>query len=275
MADGAVAPELNAVVTQRVEVAPGLIILRVAPEGWELPDFVPGQYVVLALPGSAPRIPGSDPDEKELPPNKLIKRAYSIASSSVAREYLEFYVALVHSGALTPRLWCLDLGSRLWLGRKITGMFTLNSVPEECNVVLLSTGTGVAPYVSMVRTFLTSQTDRRFAVVHGARHSWDLGYQPEMIALARVCPHLDYVPIISRPQEEPTPWPGQVGYCQDVWNDGVVDDLWGFRPNAENTHVFLCGNPAMIEDMLVLLERDGFREHKKKAPGQVHLEKYW
>ena len=78
-------PELNAVVRQRVEVAPGLIILRVAPEGWDLPDFKPGQFAVLGLPPEAPRSPEADPDE-DLPPKPgvMIRRSYSIASSSWA-----------------------------------------------------------------------------------------------------------------------------------------------------------------------------------------------
>jgi ferredoxin--NADP+ reductase len=72
-----------------------LIVLRVAPDGWELPEFEPGQYAVLRLPGSAPRLPGCDSEEEPPDPNKLIKRAYSIASSSLARQYLEFYILTI------------------------------------------------------------------------------------------------------------------------------------------------------------------------------------
>lgn len=268
-------PRLNAVVTQRTEVAPGLVILQVAPDGWDLSPFEPGQYTVLALPGSAPRCEGSDPESEPVDPNKLIKRAYSIASTSQARRFLEFYVALVGSGALTPRLWALGVGDRVWLGRKITGMFTLDSVPAEANVLLIATGTGVAPYLSMMRTILPKDAGRKFAIVHGARHSWDLGYQAELITLARVCPNFYYVPVVSRPDEEPAAWGGRTGYCQDAWADRVIDELWGFRPTPEDTHIFLCGNPSMIEDMLTIVAKDGFREHTKKSLGQVHLEKYW
>lgn len=268
-------PDLNAVVTQRIEVAPGLVVLRVAPEGWVLPEFEPGQYVVLGLPGSAPRCAGADAEEKPPPDGKLIRRAYSIASTSLERNTVEFYLALVRSGALTPRLFALEVGDRVWLGRKVTGVFTLEGVPPEANLILFSTGTGVAPYMSMVRTIVTGRVQRRFAVIHGARHSWDLGYQSELVILQRFSPLFDYVPIISRPKEEPIPWGGLVGYCQDVWRQRVVDERWGFLPTPENTHIFLCGNPSMIEDMLQILAREGFREHTKKSPGEVHLEKYW
>jgi len=266
---------LNAVVTQRVEVAPGLIVLRVAPDNWQLPAFEPGQYAVLALPGSAPRCADADLEESPGDPNKLIKRAYSIASSSKANEYLEFYISLVRSGSLTPRLMVLKLGSRVWLGPKITGLFTLKAVPPDSNVIMIATGTGLAPYVSMMRTVLADESPRRFAVVHGARHSWELGYEAEMIALQRLHPRFDYVPLISRPEEEHVPWHGLVGHCQDVWKRDVISQLWGVRPMPEDTHIFLCGNPAMISDMFMLLDSYGFREHSRKSPGHVHAEKYW
>ena len=120
-----------------------------------------------------PRCPTADP---ELPQdaNRMIRRAYSIASSSLARNYLEFYVALVRSGELTPRLFSLRVGDPIWLGRKITGMFTLDQVPADQNVVLVATGTGLAPYMSMIRTELTTSCRRRFAIIHGARHSGKL-----------------------------------------------------------------------------------------------------
>ena len=268
-------PQLNARVTQRMEIAPGLIILQVAPDGWELPEFRPGQFSVLGLPGSAPRSAGSDPDQEPVEPDKLIRRAYSITSSSVARQYLEFYITLVSSGALTPRLFHLKVGDPLSLGQKVTGMFTLDSVGDDQNVLLFATGTGLAPYMSMIRTTLAENTKRRVAVIHGAYHSWDLGYRSELMTLERVCPHFDYVPVVSDPQDEVTPWTGRAGFCQHQWTAGVIDELWGFRPTPENTHVFLCGHPGMLEAMLELLAKDGFREHTKKSPGQVHLEKYW
>ena len=266
---------LNAIVTQRTDLAPGLMILQVAADGWELPDFLPGQYTVLALSGSAPRCEGADPEVPPPPPAKLIKRAYSIASSSRAREYLEFYINLVHSGALTPRIFALSVADRIWLSSKITGVFTLDSVPPDKNVIFIATGTGLAPYMSMVRSVLAEQGNRRFAIIHGARHSRDLGYRSELTSLANVCPNLTYLPIISRPQGEPAPWSGPTGHCQDVWTRRLIQERWGFAPTPENSHVFLCGNPQMIEDTLELLARENFRQNTRKSPGQVHLEKYW
>ncbi|MCK5237855.1 MAG: ferredoxin--NADP reductase [Deltaproteobacteria bacterium] len=268
--------ELNAIVTQRIEVAPGLIILQLKPEGWELPDFIPGQFAVLGLPGSSERVRYSDIEDEKPENEKMIKRAYSIASSSSEKEYVEFYVTLVRSGALTPRLFSLKVGDKLWMNSKFTGMFTLSDIKEEYkNVVLLSTGTGLAPYMSMVRTELECGKGRKFAVIHGARHSWDLGYRSELVTMERICPDFSYVPIISRPDDEPTAWQGLTGYVQDLLSGDNVKELFGFEPSPEDTHVFLCGNPGMIEKAMIKLEADGYREHTKKISGQLHVEKYW
>lgn len=269
------AQELNAVVQQRYEVAPGLMVIRVVPDGWDLPEFTPGQFAVLGLPPEAPRCGGSDPEEDEPKPGKLIRRAYSIASSSVAREYLELYITLVRSGGLTPRLFALGPGDRLWLGPKITGNFTLDQAPSDTNLVLVATGTGLAPYMSMLRTMLPEIGARKAAVLLGARHSWDLGYQSELQTMDRLSSALTYLPIISRPAEEPVPWPGPAGYVQDLWRDGGLERAWGFEPTPENTSVFLCGNPAMIDEMVSILAEQGFREHTRKEPGEVFVERYW
>lgn len=266
---------LPAIVAQRIDVAAGLMVLRVAPDGWELPEFLPGQYVVLGLPACAPRCTGSDQEPQAAEPNKMIRRAYSIASSSVARQYFEFYVALVQSGELTPRLFALEVGQRVWLGRKVTGAFTLDQTPGDKHLVLMGTGTGIAPYMSMVRSVLAAQPQRRFAIVHGARYSCDLGYREELQALKRSHPHLDYLPIISRPGREPSPWSGLVGYCQDLWASREIDRRWGLCVQPDNTRIFLCGNPAMIEQTLGILSAEGFRQHSRRTPGEVHLEKYW
>lgn len=267
--------EYNAVVAQRVDVASGLMILRVVPAGWALPAFKAGQYTVLGLMGTARRAPFTDPEEPPADPAKLIRRAYSIASSSVEDEYVEFYVTLVRSGALTPRLFSLGPGDALWISPKVVGMFTLDQVPEGHNILLIATGTGIAPYMSMLRTHLSEIHQARVAVVHGARHSWDLGYHAELQTMRRLCPRFAYVPIVSDPEEESVPWKGRTGFIHENLDGGDPRESLGFRPDPSDTHVFLCGNPLMIEGMLKLLSEQGFAEHTKGRPGQVHLEKYW
>lgn len=270
--------EPNAILDQRIDAAPGLGMFRIAPDGWPLPEFLPGQYAVIGLPASAPRTPLSDPEEKKNGnggPDRFIRRAYSIASSSLAREYIELFVNLVRSGEFTPRLFALEPGGRLWLGRKFRGMFTLHDVPPEAHIAMIATGTGLAPYMSMLRTELQCGGHRKFAVLHGARHSWDLGYTAELFTMQRLCPNFTYVPTVTRPGEELTPWGGARGHVQDLWKGGVLGRAWGFKPTLRNTHVFLCGNPGMIDEMTRLLEGEGFRVHEPRAPGEIHVERYW
>jgi len=267
--------ELNAVLTARRDIAPGLAVFRVKPEGWDIREFKAGQYVVLGLPGSAPRCPEADEEETPAPPEKLILRAYSIASSSIEREYIEFYVVLVESGALTPRLFALDLGDRLFLGKKITGTFTLDRVPDNQHLVLIATGTGLAPYISMLRSRLLHAREGKVAVLHGARHSWDLGYRNELALVERDHANFDYIPSITRPANEKTPWSGEVGRMQEIWLRDPLSERWGFSPSSENTHILMCGNPAMIDTLIEILTEQGYQEHTKKSPGNIHLERYW
>jgi ferredoxin--NADP+ reductase len=268
-------PKLNAVVTLRDEISPWLMILRIEADGWQLPEFAAGQFAVIGLPGSAPRFALSEPEAAPVDPNKLIRRAYSIASSSLTKQYMEFYVALVTSGALTPRLFGLKIGDRIWLSPKIAGLFTFDQMPADKNVVMIATGTGLAPYMSMLSTHLMCGESRRFAVLHGARHSWDLGYRSQLMTLEHLCSNFRYIPTISRPHGEPTAWTGATGYVQNLWNSGALEKAWGFHPTPENTHIFLCGSPEMIDDTSAMLGQQGFKEHSKKTPGEIHVERYW
>ncbi len=267
--------KFNARVLQKIDVTADLMIMRIVPDGWEIPQFKAGQFAVLGLPGSSPRHPSCDTEETPADPAKLIRRAYSIASSPEEREYIEFYIMKVSSGALTPRLWNLKPGDPLWIGPKFTGMFTLDEVPGDANIVLMATGTGLAPYMSMLRSFLLHESSRRIAALHGARHSWDLGYRSELQTLNRLFANFNYFPVLDEPEKEAMPWTGHTGFVQELWSNHVIAEHWGFEPTPDNTHIFLCGNPLMIKAAVSLLEGRGFKEHTKKTPGEIHLEKFW
>jgi ferredoxin--NADP+ reductase len=267
----------NAVVTLRNEVSPWLMILQVVPDGWDFPDFIPGQFTSLGLLGSAPRCVIAEPEKPVAAPDELIKRAYGISSSSVNREFLEFYVALVPDGALTPRLFSLKIGDRIWLSPKVGGKFTYDEsrVPMDANMVLIATGSGLGPFMSMLSTHLKLSSTRRITVIHGVRHSWDLGFRSTLLAMQHLRTNFTYIPVVSRPQEEPVPWKGATGHVQDVWKSGAIEKALSSRPGPENTHVFMCGSPQMSEAMITILQQEGFKEDEKKEPGQIHMEKYW
>ncbi len=265
---------LNAVVISKIELSPRVMVLRVAAKGWELPEFIPGQYAVLGLPGSAPRCKWSEPEIEPNPPEKMIRNAYSITSSSRNREYLEFYISMVSNGCLTPRLFALKVGDPLWLGSKVSGIFTLNQVPSDKHIVMVATGTGLAPYISMLTSELQCNTPRKFAVLHGAYHSWDLGYRSELQTMQFLCPNFHYIATIDKPEDEPVPWTGKAGWVQEIWKSGAVKEAWGVKPTPENTHVFLCGVSGMVNAMLEALNAEGFVEQTRERPGQIHVERY-
>ncbi len=264
----------NSTLVERRDLADDLAILRIRPDA-PLFSFLPGQYTVIGLPGAAPRSPlaiSEDPPPKD--DSKLIRRAYSIASSSKADDYVELYVTLVRSGALTPRLWLLQPGGRLWLGSSAKGHFTMDDLPRDQNVVLIGTGTGLAPYISMIQDYHHCNRGRRFVVIHGARHVRELGYRDELEALQCECRTLAYIPTVSRPAAEDN-WQGHVGRVQSVLDDGTIERALDGDASSTTTHVFLSGNPEMVEEMhRVFLER-GFTLHTTRSPGTLHVERYW
>lgn len=263
----------NASVIGREELNPALLVLRVKADG-ELFAFKAGQYATLGLLGREPRISHATPEEEPPPPDKMILRAYSIASGSVQREYLEFIITLVHSGEFTPRLYNLRIGSRLYLAPRAKGVFTLDRVPEQKHVVLIATGTGLAPYMSFLRTHLTPNSPRRFVILHGARYSWDLGYRAELETVARLCPSFTYIPSITRPQEDPF-FRGEIGRIQVLLERGVIERYSGLALDPEQVEVFLCGNPEMITAATEWLVARGFSERARGREGTIHTEKYW
>lgn len=300
------AAEYNATVSSRVEVAPGLVIMRVVPD--KLPfEFKSGQYVVMGLKASEPRLEESEADSQPsvLPtgeagadevagtpesraavdaqaasvsnaaadPERMIRRAYSIASESRCDEYIEFYLTLVMSGELTPRLFNLKLKDRLYIGPKAVGVFTLDKAPGK-HILMVGTGTGLAPYMSMLRSELDCNADRKFVVVHGARYSWDLGYRTELIGLARHCDNFKYIPVITRPKDDVT-WRGQSGYLQNVIASGTIEEQTGLPLAPDNFDIFLCGNPGMIETVIGWAEARGFTRDKGHDHGTLHVEEYW
>ncbi len=264
--------ELNCVITQTVQVSPIMKIIKVKPDGWQFPEFEAGQFVGLGLAPNSPRCQEATTEHTEPKPDKLIKRAYSIASSSTDQA-IEFYVTLVHSGQLTPRLFELKIGDRIWMGKKAVGMFTLEQIDHESNVLMVATGTGVAPYMSMLRTSALKRKGK-ILVIQGASNSWDLGYSSELKLLANMFDNFDYYPTITEPENEPAGWEGDTRFVQDIWVSGLADRLWGFKPTPNNTHIFLCGNPRMVDGMKEVLANDGFTEHTRRVFGQIHAEEF-
>ena len=216
--------------------------------------FVAGQYATLGV----------------LAPHKHIERPYSIVSSPYESD-LEFFLELVPRGELTPALHALQVGDEITIRKAAKGRFTL--APDAAthqNHLLLGTVTGVAPFVSYIRTLAAegrqskSPDGRRLFLLEGASRSSEFGYIDELKRIASEVPWLKYVPTVSRPWEDPG-WSGEVGRVDDLIREYA--HLWGLTP--ETTSVYACGHPKMIENATGILSRAGW--HKDSVKSEVYF----
>ena len=234
----------SARIVERRDISKDLWTIRVDPGG----EFIyrPGQYATLGI----------------VTAEKHHERPYSIVSAPHEGS-LEFFFELVPHGQVTPRFHALGVGDSITLRKKAKGNFTLDSSGGCANHLLLATVTGVAPYVSYVRsinhqrkTSMIREADLpRLFVLEGASRSWEMGYSDELESLAREAPWLTYVPTVSRPWEDPG-WKGERGRVDDVVRKYA--DLWNLGP--ADTRVYLCGHPEMIEDVRGIVRRRGWEE---------------
>lgn len=251
----------NATLEQRLDLTEDLAVFQFRPDpGAEL-SFEPGQFTRLGL---------AVAESWE----RALLRAYSIASAPDPATPLEFYVARVAGGAFTSRLWELGPGARAWLEDRAHGHFTLAGVPREADLVLAATGTGIAPYLSMLRHHQGQGRWRRLALLHCVRVEAELGYRAELERRAREDASFAYLPTLTREPAE-SGWQGLRGRLQTVLLTGALRELGGIELDPTRAHVFLCGNPEMIRDLGAELAARGFAPHRTRTAGRLHVERFW
>lgn len=262
---------LNASVSEVVKVNDKLLIIKIAPDNG-VPSFKAGQFVSLGLFSSAPSIAEAHKNhEGTKDPLQLIERAYSIASSPDQNRSLEFCISIVPNGELTSRVALLAPGERISVRPKVTGKFTLDGIPDDKDLLMISTGTGITPFMSMLRSNSTWTPGRHVTLVHGVRSESDLVYRDELMALAKSGKPFTYVPTVSR--EEPT-LPGvNKGRVTKMLEQGTV------KADPARDIVLLCGNPEMIEgadSIKTMLAPHGFAPRDRRNPeGNLMYEKFW
>jgi ferredoxin--NADP+ reductase len=255
-------PRYNATIARREELHAKLMLLEVVPDGGPFAPFLPGQFVSIG------RITGAGAGAR------LVKRSYSIGSSALQRGSVELFLVHVDDGEFTSWLFEQGVGSRVWLSPRASGGFTLDGVPRGRDLVMVSTGTAVAPFVSMIRTFRADPPWRRAVLFNGVRYAADLGYRAELEALAARDENFRYAPMVTREPAQ-SAWRGLRGRVGDMLVPDRFPGVAGFTLVPDNCHVFLCGNPLMVEELEALLRVLGFRKHTRGHPGNLHLEKYW
>jgi len=254
----------NARLVDRQDWTHGLATFHIELDAGPTPQFVAGQFTNLALPAG---------ETWDAETGASINRAYSIASCPGAARY-EFFVRLVEEGELTPKLFALPLGGAIWVDQRIAGHFTLEDAPSSDDLVLVGTGTGIAPYRPMILDPRTRERYRRVVLMYTDRTRPDLGYVEEFEALARRDKDFIFLPSLTR-EPAGSGWEGLRGRLQQFLTPDQYLELTGEPLLPERCQVFLCGNPQMIVEVQAQLEQHGFKKHRKKEPGQLHIEKYW
>jgi ferredoxin--NADP+ reductase len=291
----------NATITYFEPTHSDLWVLGVKPDHGDI-HHLPGQYASLGLGHWEDRI-----DEAEDPGlddrwDKLVRRSYSISHrifdehGYLAQERditeLEFYIVLVpptddNIPGLTPRLALKRPGDRIYLGPKVAGRYTLAPVTNpDGTVVFFATGTGEAPHNAMIVELLRKGHMGPIVSAVTVRQLADLGYMEKNRELERRYSNFHYLPLPTREPEVPK------RYIQDLVTENVFAKEYGVELDPATTHVFMCGNPAMIglpkedEDsgeltypkptgVVEILTERGFTLDHRKTKGNLHYEEYW
>ena len=217
--------------------------------------FHAGQFVKIGL--------GSGED--------IVGRPYSLVNAP-QEPLLEFYFSVVAEGPLSPRLARLNGGDGVLVMSQANGFLVLDEVPPASHLWLISSGTGIGPFLSMLRTAEPWQRFQRVVLVHAVRRAEELSYRHVITAVAdehrqKFC----YVPFVSREQVDYA----LAGRIPDALKDQRLEERAGIAIDRAQSHVMLCGNPAMVEDVTSLLKSRGLTKHRRREPGQISTETYW
>lgn len=207
---------------------------------------------------------------------EVVWRAYSMVSGPFD-EYLEFYSIVVPGGEFTSELSRLQTGDTLLIERKNHGFLTLDRFSSSRDLWLLSTGTGIAPFLSMLADPLTWESFEKIILVHSVRYAKELAYQKEITGLAQheifgeYAHKLIYVPVITREELADT----LHARLTTLIENGGLEAKVGISLDLDKSRIMLCGNPEMVTDLRKVLKNRGFKTSRQSAPGQIAVENYW
>lgn len=236
----------------------GLMSLRIHRDAAY--GFVPGQFARIGL-------------KKE--DGEVIWRAYSIVSAP-HEAFLEFFLVIVPTGEFSSRVAKLKLGDTMLVEKQSQGFLTADRFKDGRDLWLMSTGTGLAPYISMVRDHVLWQQFENIVIVLSVRERSDLGYTEELKFLADNSPRpggakLQFVTTLTRDKLE-----GALsGRINALIESGELERAAALPLMDEHSRFMLCGNPEMVEGMRALLKSRGFRMNRKLEPGHIIVENYW
>ncbi len=235
--------------------------------------FVPGQFARLGL-------RRADPAAKDGTGASIVWRAYSIVSSTYD-EYLEFFSIVVPDGEFTGELARLREGDTIYVEKNSFGFLTTAAFPQGKDLWMLSSGTGLAPFISVLYDLDVWENYEHLVVVHSVRTAEELVYRDTIEGLrnheyfGELCrdhPHkLIYLPSVTREHV-----PGAMGErITSLIRSGELERRAGLALDPERSRVMLCGNPAMVTDLRAELATRGFGASRRGKPGNLAVENYW
>jgi ferredoxin--NADP+ reductase len=206
----------------------------------------------------------------------VVWRAYSMVSSPYD-EYLDFFSIVVPGGEFTSELSRLSEGDNLLIDRQAFGFLTLDRFVDGRDLWLLATGTGIAPFVSILQDFEAWERFDSIKLVYSVREAKELAYL-DLIAgleqreyLAHYAGKLQFIPVVTR-----EPHPGALTErITTLIENGELEQAAGLALTPEHSRVMLCGNPQMIDDTRQVLKQRGLNLSLSRRPGQVAVENYW
>jgi ferredoxin/flavodoxin---NADP+ reductase len=262
----------------RKDLTPDLAILRMQPaDGGPVPDFRAGQFVTLGI---------QFPDE-----DRMTYRAYSISSPPEEKRYFELYIKWTTKpvmGKLTSALFGMKEGDTLYW-RKPAGAFTIedkkaDGTPDSRRLVLVASGTGLAPFISYVLHLKSIGSKREIVLLHGAKYAQELGYRDILEKMAGGDSlNFKYLPTVSRPDHELSRgWRGSTGRVETLLVDKVDDrshleKTVGEKVTPENSFLHVCGYQGTIDSVVSILGPLGFvtnRSKRKDGSFDIKIETY-
>jgi len=210
------------------------------------------------------------------PSGCIVWRAYSIVSAP-HDEFLDFFSIVVPDGEFTSELSRLKVGDELLVDKQAFGFLTLDRFPDGRDLWLLATGTGIAPFLSILQDFEAWQRFERIILVYSVREARELAYQrliaelPQRDYLEGLGTKLLYLPVVTRERV-----PGALhGRITTLIENGELERAADLQLTPEHSRIMLCGNPQMIEDTRAVLKARDLNLAMTRRPGQVAVENYW